>query len=96
MIQADAGDDGDERGDDVGGVEPPTQPHLDDGYVYFLPGKISEGHGGNEFKPGDSGDVRGRVPQLIHHGHKLLVGDESFRVVGGEDAEPFAEIYQVG
>ena len=52
MVEIDAGDDGDERRKDVGGVEATAEADFEDGEVHTLAGKIFEGHGGDAFEIG--------------------------------------------
>src|SRR5882762_1290693 len=50
VVEIDAGDDGDERRKDVGGIEAAAQADFEDGEVYALAGKIFESHGGHAFE----------------------------------------------
>src|SRR5712692_4407602 len=50
VVEIDAGDDGDERFKDVGGVETAAEADFEDGELHPLAGKIFEGHGGDAFE----------------------------------------------
>ena len=50
VVEGDVGDDGDEGGDNVGGVETATEAYFEDGDVDFLFRKIRKGEGGEDFE----------------------------------------------
>src|SRR6267378_1198611 len=50
VVEIDAGDDGNERRKDVGGIETAAQADFEDGEVHPLTGKIFESHGGYAFE----------------------------------------------
>ena len=52
MILADAGDDGDNGGDDVGAVKSSSQPNLDDGEVYLCLAEVVESHERRDLEEG--------------------------------------------
>ena len=52
MIEADAGDDGNQRAADVGGVEPTAQAHFQDGDVDVRAGEVEQGGCGEDLEEG--------------------------------------------
>ena len=64
------GDDGHQRVDYVGGVQPPTQADLNHGYVHSGAGEMPEGQHGEQLKPGQIGDLVG-VWYFVEHFHWL-------------------------
>ena len=58
VVEGDVGDDGEERGDDVGSVEPASETYFEDGDVYwfakgpvdFLIREVEEGKGGEDLE----------------------------------------------
>ena len=56
MIERDVGDDGEDRVDDVGGVETASEAYFEDGDVEVLLGEVEEGEGGEGFE--EAGMVR--------------------------------------
>ncbi len=52
MVEADAGNDRQERVYDVGTVKASAQADFDNGYINLVFGKIAKGHSGGQFKKG--------------------------------------------
>ncbi len=50
MVAADVGCDGQDRREDIGGIETPPQTGFDDGDIYLLTLEILEGQRGDDFK----------------------------------------------
>ena len=50
MIEADTGDKRQNGVYNIGTVEASAQADLNDGHIYVVFGKITEGHGGGKFK----------------------------------------------
>ena len=80
MVAPDRGDDGDVGADDVRGVPPPAQAHLDDGDVDGVVGEGGQGHDGQDLEEGQARSAGG-LGALIDHGdvwgHILPGGNEA-------------------
>ena len=50
MVKTDVGDDGEDRGDDVGAIQSASQSNFCDGDIYLLLGKILKCQGGGQFE----------------------------------------------
>jgi hypothetical protein len=91
VLQADGGDDADGRGDDVGGVQPAAQPHLQHHPIDLLLGEVEQGQHGHDLEGGDAGDgLDGRLA-LLQQAHHIVLGDQL-----AVDADALAEGVQVG
>ena len=85
MIEAEGGDDGHLGMDDVGGVQPPPQAHLQHGDVHPLLGQVEEPQGGGDLEGGDPLDLIHQGPEPLHQGHHLVFADQAI-----VDADPLA------
>ena len=56
VVEGDVGDDGEERIDDVGGVEAAAHADFEDSDLDFGLGKVEKGHGGQDFE--EAGELR--------------------------------------
>ncbi len=78
VVEADVGDDGDERLDDVGGVEAAAESDFEDGDVDVLLGVEAEGDGGEEL------EEAGRVGEFA--------GGDEFGGAGVDEREEAGEV----
>ena len=80
VVAPDRGDDGDVGADDVRGVPPPAQAHLDDGDVDGVVGEGGQRHDGQDLEEGQAGPACG-LGALVDHGdvwgHVLPGSDEA-------------------
>ena len=74
------------RADHIGGVEPPSEPHLDHGNIHPFPGEVQKGHDGREL---EERQAQGRLSRSI--GDLPDQGDDR----GPRDA-PFADADSLG
>ncbi len=65
VVLGDGGDDRSEGPDDIGGVEPPAHPDLDDGDVDLALGELEKGQGGHDL------EVRWMIDELLL-GHQAV------------------------
>lgn len=90
VVEADVGDDAQQRTDDVGAVEPSAESHLDDGDIDLLLLEIEEGHGRGELEErGMEGLEEGAL--LLYEVDDALAGDGL-----AVDADALAEVDQMG
>ena len=90
MVEADVGDDGKNRGDDVGAVESAAQSHFDDRVIHLLLCEIFQCHGCGEFEEG--------WMKRLEEGTVLFyeVNDILLRNAFSVHSDTFSEIYQMG
>ncbi len=104
MVEGDVGDDGEERVDDVGGVETTAETNFEDGYLYrffsrfAISCEVLEGQGGEDFEEaGWMGEIAGfdeeagGLVDLEVEAGEVFVGD-----LGAVDLDAFVDTDEVG
>ena len=86
VVKTDIGNDAQFRYNDVGGVQPPSQPYFDNGNIYRLPGKIVESHSDGYLKKGRLNAVDQRLASLHKINHLLAWN------ILAIDLDPFPEV----
>ena len=90
MVEADVGDDGKNRGDDVGAVESAAQSHFDDRVINLLLCEVFQCHGSGEFEEG--------WMKWFEESTVLFneINDILLRNAFAVHSDTFSEIYQMG
>ena len=90
VVEGDVGEDGEERLDDVGGVEAAAEADFEDGDVDLLLGEVEEGEGGEDLEEaGGVGEVAGGdeavggVVDVEVEAGEVVVGDRGLAVRSG-------------
>ena len=92
VLLFDFGDDGQTGGEDVGGVEPAAQSHLEDAGLHSLVGEVPDGHGRQPLEVGQgTTDLPEVPPQCFEEAGEIPLADGDSP---GTDALP--HLHQVG
>ena len=75
MIETERGNDRYLGRQDVGGIEPAAQPHLDDGDVHLGAAKVQKADGSDGLKVGHTGRAFNRRADLLHQCGDLVPRD---------------------
>ena len=90
VLEADVGDDGEHGADDVGAVEPSAKPHFNHRHVYPGIGKVTQCHGGCDFKKRGTERLE-ETALLFHEVHHVLL---AHRLAVHTDT--LSEVHEVG